>query len=55
MSGLGDKVSNVRAKALKTIKGNKNIYDRVFEKHVDRLRNDTDSEVKELALGMVKA
>jgi hypothetical protein len=34
MAGLSDKVSNVRAKALKAIKGNKRLYDKVFDKHV---------------------
>ena len=32
--GLSDKVSNVRAKALKAIKGSKRLYDKVFDKLV---------------------
>ena len=52
--GLGDKVSNVRAKALKAIKGSKRLYDKVFDKHVEKLKNDSDGEVKELAMTLVK-
>lgn len=52
--GLEDKVSNVRAKALKAIKGSKRLYDKVFDKHVEKLKNDSDGEVKELAMTLVK-
>lgn len=31
---LSDKVSNVRAKALKSLKGNKKLYDKIFDKHL---------------------
>lgn len=53
VSGLNDKVSNVRAKALKALRGNKKLYDKVFDKYVEKLKNDTDGEVKELAMTMV--
>jgi hypothetical protein len=43
---MTDKVSNVRAKALKSIKGNKKLYDKVFDKYVEKLKNDVDGEVK---------
>jgi hypothetical protein len=43
---LNDKIPNVRARALKVIKGNKKLYDKNIEKFVEKLKNDTDSEVK---------
>lgn len=50
---LNDKIPNVRAKALRVLKGNKKLYDKNIEKYVEKLKNDTDSEVKELAISVL--
>jgi hypothetical protein len=55
LSCLNDKVSNVRAKALKTLRSSKKLNDKLFDKYIDRLKNDADGEVKELALAMLRA
>lgn len=43
---LNDKVPNVRAKALKVLKGNKKLYDKGLEKCLDKLKSDNDFEVR---------
>jgi len=42
MNYLADKVPNVRAKALKLLKDNKKLYDKMMEKSLERLKSDGD-------------
>ncbi len=51
---MSDKIPNVRAKALKVLRSNKKLFDKNVEKYVDKLKNDVDTEVRELAT-LVKA
>lgn len=39
---MSDKVSNVRAKALITAKSSQKLFDKIMEKHVQRLKEDSD-------------
>jgi hypothetical protein len=49
IADLSDKIPNVRAKALKVLRSNKKLFDKNVEKYVDKLKNDVDTEVRELA------
>ena len=49
IADLSDKIPNVRAKALRVLKTNKKLFDKNIEKYVDKLKNDADTEVRELA------
>lgn len=49
-NNLSDKVPNVRVKALKVLKNGKRVNDgKMFEKVVEKLKGDTDAEVKRCA------
>lgn len=39
---LSDKVPNVKVKALNILKTNKKIYDKMFQKMIDKLKTDPD-------------
>lgn len=54
MNNLSDKVPNVRARALKVLKNSKILNDRSFDKCVEKLKGDSDAEVKRLAGEMGK-
>jgi hypothetical protein len=54
MSNLNDKVPNVRARALKVLRNSKALNDKMFDKYVEKLKGDADSEVKKLAGEMGK-
>lgn len=42
ITNLGDKIPNVKAKALKVLRGNKKLADRAFDKYVEKLKTDMD-------------
>lgn len=45
---------NVRAKALKVLRNSKALNHKMFDKYVEKLKGDADSEVKRLAGEMGK-
>jgi hypothetical protein len=42
ITNLGDKIPNVKAKALKVLRGNKKLGDKAFDKYVEKLKTDMD-------------
>jgi hypothetical protein len=42
ITNLGDKIPNVKAKALKVLRGNIKLGDKAFDKYVEELKTDMD-------------
>lgn len=49
LSYLADKVPNVKLKSMQVVKGNSKLINSTIEKQVDKLKEDKDVEIKDLA------